>query len=169
VEATLSGDASMETKCDALAALSSGRPPSSQKNLQRTQSLSGCGGVVSQPRAERCAAMTSLRRALGAISMSALGHSRPSHFVPVLNNVRYASDSDHSRYESELTLWATFGPSASRQNRSYSITSSARMSSVEGILRPRVFAVLRLMTSSMSVGNSTGRSPGFAPFKILST
>jgi hypothetical protein len=38
--------------------------------------------------------------------MSALGHSRPSDFVPVLNNVRYASDSDHSRYESELTLWA---------------------------------------------------------------
>ena len=33
-------------------------------------------------------------------------HSRPSHFVPVLNNVRYASDSDHSWYESELTLWA---------------------------------------------------------------
>jgi hypothetical protein len=41
--------------------------------------------------------------------MSAKGHSRPSHFVPVLNNVRYASDSDHSRYESELTLWAIFG------------------------------------------------------------
>jgi hypothetical protein len=41
--------------------------------------------------------------------MSALGHSRPSHFVPVLNNVRYASDSDHSRYESELTLWANSG------------------------------------------------------------
>jgi hypothetical protein len=41
--------------------------------------------------------------------MSALGHSRPSHFVPVLNNVRYASDSDHSRYESELTLWAING------------------------------------------------------------
>jgi hypothetical protein len=44
-------------------------------------------------------------------SMSALGHSRPSHFVPVLNNVRYASDSDHSRYESELTLWAMSGHS----------------------------------------------------------
>jgi hypothetical protein len=27
----------------------------------------------------------------------------------VLNNVRYASDSDHSRYESELTLWANNG------------------------------------------------------------
>ena len=33
----------------------------------------------------------------GWLAMSALGHSRPSHFVPVLNNVRYASDSDHSR------------------------------------------------------------------------
>jgi hypothetical protein len=41
--------------------------------------------------------------------MSALGHSRPSHFVPVLNNVRYASDSDHSRYKSELTVWAING------------------------------------------------------------
>jgi hypothetical protein len=27
----------------------------------------------------------------------------------VLNNVRYASDSDRSRYESELTLWAING------------------------------------------------------------
>jgi hypothetical protein len=41
--------------------------------------------------------------------MSQMGHSRPSHFVPVLNNVRYASDSDHSRYEFELTLWANSG------------------------------------------------------------
>ena len=29
--------------------------------------------------------------------------------MPVLNNVRYASDSDHSRYEFELTLWANIG------------------------------------------------------------
>jgi hypothetical protein len=34
--------------------------------------------------------------------------------VPVLNNVRYASDSDHSRYESELTLWARSGHSSVR-------------------------------------------------------
>ena len=40
------------------------------------------------------------------VPMSALGHSRPSHLAPAVNNVRYASDSDHSRYESELTLWA---------------------------------------------------------------
>jgi hypothetical protein len=43
------------------------------------------------------------------LGMSAPGHSRPNHFVPVLNNVRYASDSDHSSYESELTLWARSG------------------------------------------------------------
>jgi hypothetical protein len=50
--------------------------------------------------------------------MSALGHSRPNHFVPVLNNVRYASDSDHSRYESELTLWAKSRHSAVRRKTS---------------------------------------------------
>ena len=44
--------------------------------------------------------------------IDAMGLSRPSHFVPVLNNVRYASDSDHSRYESELTLWANSGSRA---------------------------------------------------------
>ncbi len=42
-------------------------------------------------------------------AMTESGHSRPSHFVPVLNNVRYASDSDHSRYRVELTLWAMYG------------------------------------------------------------
>jgi dimeric dUTPase (all-alpha-NTP-PPase superfamily) len=31
------------------------------------------------------------------------------HSAPVPNNVRYASNSDHSRYESELTLWAISG------------------------------------------------------------
>jgi hypothetical protein len=36
-------------------------------------------------------------------------------------------------------------------------------------LRPRAFAVLRLITSSNLVGCSTGRSAGFAPFGILST
>ena len=45
-------------------------------------------------------------------------HSRPSHFVPVLNNVRYASDSDHSKYESELTLWANHVISAPQKTMS---------------------------------------------------
>src|SRR5262249_60501601 len=51
----------------------------------------------------------------------------------------------------------------------HSITSSARASSVGGTSRPSAFAVLRLITNSILVGNSTGRSPGLVPFKILST
>src|SRR5262249_49600292 len=43
------------------------------------------------------------------------------------------------------------------------ITSSARASSDGGIVRPRAFAVFRLITSSNLVGCSTGRSAGFAP------
>jgi hypothetical protein len=48
----------------------------------------------------------------------------------------------------------------------YSITSSARASSVGGTVRPSALAVLRLIKSSMLVGNSTGRSPGLAPFQL---
>src|SRR5262245_11405191 len=51
----------------------------------------------------------------------------------------------------------------------HSITSSARASSVGGTLRPRTFAVVRLMTRSNLVGCSTGISAGFAPRRILST
>src|SRR5215207_7242979 len=51
----------------------------------------------------------------------------------------------------------------------YSITSSARVSTVAGISTPSVFAVLRFTTSSNLVGCSTGRSDGFAPLRILST
>src|SRR6188508_679936 len=47
--------------------------------------------------------------------------------------------------------------------RRYSITSSARASSVCGTLRPRTFAVLRLMISSTFVDCWTGRSAGFSP------
>src|SRR5262245_54940458 len=51
----------------------------------------------------------------------------------------------------------------------YSITWSVRASSDGGIVRPRAFAVLRLITSSNLVGCSTGRSPGLAPLRIRST
>src|SRR5215472_554073 len=51
----------------------------------------------------------------------------------------------------------------------HSITSSARASSVGGMSRPSVLAVLRLITSSYLVGACTGRSAGFAPLRIRST
>src|SRR5262249_53492544 len=51
----------------------------------------------------------------------------------------------------------------------HSITSSARASSVGGMVRPSALAVLRLMTNSSLVDCSTGKSAGLAPLKILST
>src|SRR5476649_1149925 len=51
----------------------------------------------------------------------------------------------------------------------HSITSSARASSVGGMVRPSALAVLRLIPSSYLVGAYTGRSPGFSPRRIRST
>jgi hypothetical protein len=51
----------------------------------------------------------------------------------------------------------------------YSITSSARTSTDGGIINPSALAALLLMISSSLVGNSTGRSPGWAPLRILCT
>ncbi len=49
----------------------------------------------------------------------------------------------------------------------YSMTLSARRSSVCGIVSPNAFAVLRLMTNSNLVGCWIGRSAGLAPLRIL--
>lgn len=51
----------------------------------------------------------------------------------------------------------------------YSITSSAVASSEVGIVRPNVFADLRLMTNSNLVGRTTGRSAILAPLRMRST
>jgi hypothetical protein len=51
----------------------------------------------------------------------------------------------------------------------YSISRSARRSSVCGIVSPSAFAVFRLMTNSYWFGDSTGRVAGFPPRRILST
>src|SRR5262245_62554804 len=49
------------------------------------------------------------------------------------------------------------------------ITRSALAKTFGGTVNPICFAVFRLITSSNFVGCSTGRSAGFAPFRILST
>src|SRR6516162_1352435 len=51
----------------------------------------------------------------------------------------------------------------------HSITSVATASSLSGMLRPSVLAVVRLITRSNFVGCSTGILAGFAPCRILST
>jgi hypothetical protein len=56
-----------------------------------------------------------------------------------------------------------------RASTRYWMTWSARCRSVSGIVKPSALAVLRLINSSNLVGCSTGRSLGFAPFKIRST
>jgi hypothetical protein len=62
-------------------------------------------------------------------------------------------------------------PAVSKRSKqhSYSITSSARASSVGGTSRPRTFAVIKFTARSIFVGCSTGSSLGFAPRRILST
>jgi len=68
------------------------------------------------------------------------------------------------------TAYRQFGRGANkRRHGAYSITTSAHVSTVGGMLMPSALAVWRFMTSSYLVGRSTGRSPGFAPLKILST
>jgi hypothetical protein len=54
-------------------------------------------------------------------------------------------------------------------DRRYSITSSARASSVAGRSKPIALAVLRLITSSYLVGACTGSSAGFSPLRMRST
>src|SRR5262249_40692036 len=49
----------------------------------------------------------------------------------------------------------------------HSITSSASASNLSGICTPRAFAVFKLITNSNLVDCSTGRSAGFAPFRIF--
>jgi hypothetical protein len=72
-------------------------------------------------------------------------------------HVRFASESGHVQCTSSCLLRANSGHS-----RSYSITSSARVSNVGGTVRCSAFAVLRLMTSSNLVGCCTGRLAGFS-------
>ena len=68
-----------------------------------------------------------------------------------------------------IGCWAGVATTIAGAAHDHSKTLSARSSTLDGILRPSAFAVFRLTTSSNLVGCSTGKSPGFAPLKILST
>src|SRR5262249_20592263 len=51
----------------------------------------------------------------------------------------------------------------------HSCNSSASCRNVSGIVSQSAFAVLRLTTSSNLLASCTGKSPGFAPFRMRST
>ena len=86
-----------------------------------------------------------------------------------VTNVRFAPESGQSAYIPLCLLCANSDLTHCSKMRCYSITSSARASTVVGMSRPSAFAVLRLITSSYFVGACTGRSPGFSPLRMRST
>ena len=84
-------------------------------------------------------------------------------------DVRYAPNSDQILRRSEMTRCAISRLMRRSKWHSYSITSSARVSSEGGTVRPSALAVLRLMASSNLVGCVTGRSAGLAPPRMRPT
>src|SRR5205823_2319878 len=85
------------------------------------------------------------------------------------------SDPRHGRERGSARCQMQKLPSARKFHRgpslllAYSITSSARASSVGGTSMPSALAVLRLTANSNLIGCSIGRSLGLAPRKILAT
>src|SRR6266403_3627239 len=60
-------------------------------------------------------------------------------------------------------------PEVRRDLAPHSMSSSALARSCGGMVRPSALAVVRLITSSNLVGCMTGRSAGWAPFRIFPT
>src|SRR6478752_1180440 len=78
-----------------------------------------------------------------------------------LDDVRCYPESGHRSRASACPLCANSGHGAV-----HSITSSARAKSLLGISNLSAFAVLRLITNSNLADCTTGKSPGFSPFRI---
>ena len=95
-------------------------------------------------------------------AISCLGAFRPPA-------ARARGEVRHCRQPKTCTKAAVSRCSNMMRRRRYSITSSARASSVGGMSRPSALAVLRLITSSYLVGACTGRSAGFSPLRMRST
>src|SRR5947207_399768 len=83
--------------------------------------------------------------------------------------VRFSLNSRHSDDRLRCPLCAKSRPMQRSKRDRYSITSSARPSSVAGTSMPSALAVDRLMTSSNLVGCWTGKSAGLVPLRILCT
>ena len=81
-------------------------------------------------------------------------------------NVGSAPESCHESDPLACPLRARSRQSALQQKTHYSITSSASASNFAGNSTPIALAALRLSTNCNFVGRCTGRSVGFAPFKI---
>ena len=78
--------------------------------------------------------------------------------------------SPHKRRKSEHFLTAASCHNRTKciaaKNSAYSITSSAMLSSVGGTVRPSILAVWALMTSSILLDCTTGKSAGLVPLRM---
>jgi hypothetical protein len=74
---------------------------------------------------------------------------------------RFSTKNRHSSARIQRPFRANFGLVHRSKTAPYSMTSSARASSVGGTSSPSALAVLRLMTASYLVGACTGRSARF--------
>src|SRR5450432_3688741 len=98
--------------------------------------------------------------------MSQLGQKRKSGDAIATSDLPLKADlADQARHVGFVPI----GDSAAQQTDTYSITSSARLSSVSGTVRSSALAVLRLIASTYVVGCCTGKLAGLAPLRIRST
>jgi hypothetical protein len=80
-------------------------------------------------------------------------HSQPGRAISRSSHVHFAPKADEPLHRSEIRSTAS----------NYSMILSAPIRSASGIVNPRLFAVLRLITSSNVVGCCTGMSSGRSP------
>jgi hypothetical protein len=107
----------------------------------------------------------------GQVNLSPLKRSVQLIRARLINRDRSATPGQCPLYPRKLTSEppsSALGPEGDIRGV-YSITSSARTRTDDGISNPSALAALLLTISSSLVGNSTGRSPGLAPFRILFT
>src|SRR5450759_386749 len=95
-----------------------------------------------------------------------LGQSLRIYSVSGRTFVRCCSNRRQNLVPSVRPRTANAGLMHRSKQQPYSITSSAMASTDPGTARPRVFAVLRFITSSSLVGRTTGRSAGFSPLRM---
>jgi hypothetical protein len=90
--------------------------------------------------------------ALRDFNAAYVGYGSFTSFKRCARYVRSSPKSGDKADIAGLRIRAITGREQMQQSQCYSITSSARASSVGGTSRPSVFAVLRLITSSNLVG-----------------
>ena len=84
----------------------------------------------------------------------------------LLSNVRFTPESGYGIGTTGMSALCHLLPYAAHKSHFYSITSSASNCSALGTSRPSNLAACALMTNSNLVDCTTGRSAGFAPFRI---